>query len=196
VLDPNEEPGSQTLTGGGRSAYKQAEVTGRFQWNKGQQLNLSYIRSRAQGSLNDFSGFLGNFPTPLIRQNLYSNLPGDLPNRMLAWGRVNLPGDLQFMPMVEYRNGFSYAPVSVLGDYVGTPFSSRSRFPNFFSADARVLKDIKVNAKYTLRFSVSGFNLSNHFNALSVHANAADPQYGVFFGNYRLRYRADFDVLF
>jgi hypothetical protein len=43
---------------------------------------------------------------------------------------------------------------------------------------------------------VSGFNLTNHFNALSVHANTADPQYGVFFGNYHLRYRADFDVLF
>jgi hypothetical protein len=43
---------------------------------------------------------------------------------------------------------------------------------------------------------VSGFNLSNHFNALSGHANSADPLYGVFFGNYRLRYRADFDVLF
>jgi len=31
---------------------------------------------------------------------------------------------------------------------------------------------------------------------LSVHANVADPYYGTFFGNYHLRYRADFDVLF
>ena len=86
--------------------------------------------------------------------------------------------------------------MNALGDYVGVPFGDRSRFPNYFSADARILKDIPVNGKYTLRFSWSGFNLSNHFNALSVHANVADPQYGVFFGNYRLRYRADFDVLF
>jgi hypothetical protein len=97
---------------------------------------------------------------------------------------------------MELRDGFAYARVNALGDYVGTPFSRHDRFPNFFSADGRMLKDFKVNPKYTLRLSVSGFNLSNHFNALSVHANSADPQYGVFFGNYKVRYRADFDVLF
>jgi hypothetical protein len=157
---------------------------------------LSYTRSRAEGQLNDFSGFLGNFPSPLIRTDLYANLPGDLPNRFLAWGRVNLPWGLQLLPIMEFRDGFAYARVNVLGDYVGTPFSRHERFPDFFSADGRMLKDFKVNPKYTLRLSVSGFNLSNHFNALSVHANTADPQYGVFFGNYKVRYRADFDILF
>ena len=197
VLEPDEIVNLQTtLRGRGRSAYRQTEITGRFEWKQGQQLFLAYTRSLAEGNLNDSSGFLGNFPAPLIRVDQYANLPGDLPNRFLAWGRVNLPWGLQLLPIVEYRNGFSYARVDELGDYVGTPFSRRDRFPNFFSADGRMLKDIKVNPKYTLRFSVSGFNLTNHFNALSVHANSADPQYGVFFGNYHLRYRADFDVLF
>jgi hypothetical protein len=58
------------------------------------------------------------------------------------------------------------------------------------------LKDFKVNPKYALRLSVTGFNLSNHFNALGVHANVADPQFGVFFGNYHRRYRGDFEVIF
>jgi hypothetical protein len=197
VLEPDEVVNNQTmLRGGGRSVYRQAEITGRFEGRNGQQLFLAYTRSRAEGHLNDFSGFLGNFPSPLIRTDLYSNLPGDLPNRFLAWGRVNLPGGFQLLPIMEYRDGFAYARVDALGDYIGMPFSRRDRFPSFFSVDGRILKDIKVNAKYTLRFSVSGFNLSNHFNALSVHANSADPQYGVFFGNYHVRYRADFDVLF
>jgi len=30
----------------------------------------------------------------------------------------------------------------------------------------------------------------------SVHANIDDPRYGVFFGNYKRRFRLDFDVLF
>jgi hypothetical protein len=47
-----------------------------------------------------------------------------------------------------------------------------------------------------VRFSVTGFNLTNHFNALAVHANVEDPQYGIFFGNYHRRYRGDFEVLF
>lgn len=197
VLEPDDVVNNQTfLRGGGRSSYHQAEITGQFAWKGGQQLFVSYTRSLAEGQLNGFSGFLGNFPSPLIRTDLYSHLPGDLPNRLLAWGRVNMPWGLQLLPIMELRDGFAYARLNALGDYVGMPFSQHDRFPNFFSADARILKDIKVNPKYTLRFSVSGFNLSNHFNALSVHANTADPQYGIFFGNYHVRYRADFDVLF
>jgi len=195
VLDPQLENHERyMLMGGGRSAYEHAEIMARLQWKDGQQVNVSYTRSRAQGSLNDFSNFLGNFPAPLIRPNLYSTLPGDLPNRMLAWGRFKMPWAMQLLPMAEYRSGFAYASVDKLGDYVGTPYAQR--YPDVFALDARVLKDVKVNAKYTLRFSVSGFNLTNHFNALSVHANVDDPQYGVFFGNYHRRYRGDFEVLF
>jgi hypothetical protein len=146
--------------------------------------------------LNEFSGFVGNFPLPLVRPNLFSNLPGDSPNRFLAWGRVSAPLGLYVLPLFEFRNGFPYASVDVLGNYVGMPNREQTRFPNYFSADARFVKDFKYRSKYTLRFSVSGFNLTNHFNALSVHANTADPMYGIFFGNYTRRYRADFDVLF
>jgi hypothetical protein len=190
------EESSLTLVGGGRSAYRQLSVTGRLEGRKGQQLFLAYTRSRARGTLNEFGGFLGNFPMPLIRRDVYSNLSGDAPNRFLAWGRVNLPGDLQLLPIVEYRTGFPFAAVDALGDYVGTPNSDRTRYPSYLAADARIVKDIKVNPKYTLRLAVSGFNLTNHFNPLSLHANVADPQFGTFFGNYHMRYRADFDVLF
>ena len=194
VLDPQLANDRYALMGGGRSLYQQAEFMARLEMKKGQQLYFSYTRSRAQGHLNDFNNFLGNFPVPLIHPNLYANLPGNLANRILAWGRVNLPWAMQLLPMAEYRSGFAYASVDQLGNYVGTPYSRH--FPNVVSLDARIMKDVKVNAKYTLRFSASGFNLTNHFNALAVHANVDDPQYGVFFGNYHRRYRADFDVLF
>jgi hypothetical protein len=60
----------------------------------------------------------------------------------------------------------------------------------------RVAKDIKLNSKYTLRPSISVTNITNHFNALQVHANTADPQYGQFFGSYNLHTRFDLDVVF
>ncbi len=198
VLEPQDvETDLLMMRGAGRSLYRKAEVTGRFEWKGGQRFFVTYTHGRAQGTLNDFSGFVGNFPAPLVRHSVYSNLPGDIPNRFLAWGRVNLPDGVQFLPLVEYRTGFPYATVNALGDYVGTPFGDRSRYPSYFSADARILKDVPVKGgKYTLRFSWSGFNLTNHFNALDVHANIADPRYGIFFGNYHLHHRADFDVLF
>jgi len=79
-------------------------------------------------------------------------------------------------------------------DYAGVPNSNR--FPSYFSLDARFAKDFKVSPKYSIRLSLTAKNLSNHFNALDVHANIADPQYGIFFGNYHRRYRGDFDIIF
>jgi hypothetical protein len=185
------------LNGNGSSRYRQAELTARFAWKDGQQLVFSYTRSHAEGNLNGFDTFLGNIPTPRIRPNVYSNLPADLPNRFLVWGRLKVPFQgFEILPIVEYRNGFPYVQTDERQNYVGIPNSPATRFPNFFSADARVLKDFKVSPKYVLRLSVTGFNLTNHFNALAIHANVDDPQFGVFFGNYHRRYRGDFEVIF
>ncbi|MES1258771.1 MAG: hypothetical protein ABUS51_10080, partial [Acidobacteriota bacterium] len=134
---------------------------------------------------------------PLIRRNVYSNLPGDLPNRFLVWGNINVPfKEFKLLPIVEYRNGFPWVALDERQQYVGVPNSDKTRFPRFFSGDARLLRDFKVSTKYTLRLSVTGYNLTNHFNALAIHNNIADPQYGVYFGNYHRRYRFDFEVLF
>jgi hypothetical protein len=184
------------LHGGGRSLYRQLEASTRIDWKKGQQFYLTYTHSQAQGHLNDFGGYVGNFPFPVIRQNYYSNLSGDTPNRVLAWGRVNGPFQTYFLPLVEFRNGFPYARVDALQNYVGMPNSSQYRFPNYFSLDTRVVRDFLYHSKYTLRFSFTSFNMTNHFNPLAVHANIADPQYGEFFGYYRRRYRLDFEVIF
>ncbi|MGA2181460.1 MAG: TonB-dependent receptor [Bryobacteraceae bacterium] len=184
------------MSGSGHSQYRQLEVTSRFTWAEGQQFFVAYTRSRAQGDLNEFSNFLGNFPSPLIHPDAFANLPGDLPNRFLAWGRVKLPWQMQILPMFEYRNGFPYVRLDALGNYAGAPNSDQTRYPDFLSMDARVIKDIRVSPKYTLRFSVSGLNLTNHFNPLDVHANIADPLSGVFFGDMRRRFLADFDVVF
>ena len=185
------------LNGDGESRYRQLELTAKLSLPESQQLVFSYVRSRAEGNQNGFDSFVGNFPIPLIRPNTYSNLPGDLPNRFLVWGNLNLPFQkLKLLPIVEYRNGFPWIALNALQQYVGVPNSDATRFPRFFSGDARLMRDFKVSSKYTLRLSVTGFNLTNHFNALAIHNNIADPQYGVYFGNYHRRYRFDFEVLF
>jgi TonB-dependent Receptor Plug Domain len=184
------------LGGRGKSIYRQVEVTARVRWLKEQEMVFSYVRSRTRGNLNEFSRYLGDFPSPIILQDLFSQRPEDIPNRLLAWGVFSLPWKLRVYPIVEYRTGSPYAVVDEARNYVGVPYSERYRYPNFFSADARVSKDIPFRHKYTLRFSVSGFNLTNHFNPLDVHANLSDPLSGVFFGNYVRRFRGDFDVLF
>jgi hypothetical protein len=183
------------LNGEGKSYYREAEVTARLTWKNGQNLVFTYTRSRAEGTLNTFDTFLGNIPTPFVRTEVYSNLPADLPNRYLLWGRFAFPQyKLQVLPIVEYRNGFPYTRVDAAQNYFGIPNSTR--YPSFFSADARIVRDFKLTPKYTARLSLTAFNLTNHFNALDVHANSADPQFGAFFGNYHRRYRGDFEFVF
>ena len=196
TITPGTVQGEDALVmrGSGRAGYRQLELTTRWQMPDGQQLFFSYVRSRTQGDLNEFNNYLGNFPFPVVRQNQYTNLSADLPNRFLTWGLIKLPGRVRIAPMLEWRNGFPYAVTDAAQNYVGLP--NTTRFPHFFSLDSRVSKDFKVSDKYALRLSVSGFNLTNHFNPYSVHANLDDPQYGVFFGSYRRRFRLDFDVLF
>ena len=107
---------------------------------------------------------------------------------------LNLPHGFRVAPVVEYRSGFPYISTDVYQNYAGVP--NLNRFPTFLSVDSRFSKDVKVSPKYKLRFSISGFNLTNHFNPEVVRNNIADPSYGYFFGQRGRRFTADFDVLF
>jgi hypothetical protein len=196
ILTPKvvQDRDALVLGGGGKTGYRQLELTARLTLKDDQQMFFSYVHSRSRGDLNEFNNYLGNFPFPVLRPNTFTNLSGDLPNRFLAWGVVRLPWKMRIAPMIEWRNGFPYASTDVMQNYVGVP--NQTRFPDFLSLDSRVSKDFKVNDKYSLRFSVSGFNVTNHFNPLQVHSNIDDPVYGSFFGNHKRRLRLDFDVIF
>lgn len=182
------------LSGNGESFLRQLEFTAALRTGRDSQMFLSYVHSRSTGNLNEFSNYLSSFPIAVILPDRYASLPGDIPNRILAWGIFSLPGKTKVMPKAEYRTGFPYSPLDEFQTYVGNP--NEKRYPRFLSLDMRVSKDFKINDKYSVRFSVTGANLSNHFNPVSVHANTGDLSYGVFFGQYRRRYTADFDFLF
>lgn len=194
---PRTTPGQEALVlnGNGTSRYRQLELTARVTLSEGRhQFFLSYVNSRARGDVNEFNGYIGNYPFPIVRQNQYARLNADLPHRFLAWGTLNLPKKMRFSPIVEYRNGLPFSTTDPQQDFVGQ--INALRFPRFLSLDARVTKDFQLTPKYGFRLSLRGFNLTNHFNALDVHRNLGDPRYGIFFGNYQRRFMLDFDVLF
>ncbi len=198
VLDPGRLGAANevVLNGDGRSRYRQVELTAKISLRDAQNLVISYVHSRAEGSLNTFDSFLGNYALPLFHQDVYTNLPGDVPNRFLAWGRMNVPfWDLKIMPAVEWRSGFPYVVCDQFQNYVGHPYGDATRFGNFFSADTRLMRDFKISEKHVVRLSVTGSNLTNRFNPLAVHSNVSDPRFGVFFGNNKRRYRFDFEIV-
>jgi hypothetical protein len=192
--DPTTNTGAYLLEGTGVSHYRQFDLTAQLRLRDDREMFFSYVRSRARGDLNDFGKFLGTVPAAIIRENEYGTLGTDLPNRFLTWGVLRVTPTVQIAPVVEYRSGFPYSDIDAAQRYVGTPNSKR--YPNFFSLDSRFSKDIKVNSKYSVRLSISGFNLANHFNPEAVHYNTGDPAYGYFFGHRGRRFTADFDFLF
>ncbi len=194
VPDRTTNTGTYLLTGTGRSRYRQLEITARVRMKSERQLFFSYVNSSVRGDLNDFNNYLGSFPAPIVRPNQFGDLPSDMPNRFLAWGVLPLPLKFSVSPIVEFRNGFPYLQTDSIQNYAGVPY--QSRFPVFFSADTRISKDFKVSPKYSIRLSVSGFNLTNHFNPEAVHGNTGDPAFGYFFGHRGRRFTADFDFLF
>lgn len=180
----------------GNAQYHEFALTTSVGKENGRRVFFSYTRSSSRGDLNESGDYVGNLPFPIVRPNFFSNLAGDVPNRILVWGESNLPWKMRVVPLVEFHTGFPYFITDAYQNLVGLPDSNATRFPTYFSFDARLAKDFAVTSKYTARISVRGLDLTNHFNPLAVRSNTGDPLFGNFFGNYGRRFRLDFDVLF
>jgi carboxypeptidase family protein len=183
------------LGSSGAARTRQYEFTARIGATSQRQFFFSYVRQHARGDVNDAGSYTGNFPFPVVHQDLIASLPNEIPNRFLLWGTYALPRKLQLNPQVEWRNGFPYQPVNALQQYLTSWVGTQSRFPRYFSFDLLVSKDFQIPKKHAIRISIPMTNLTNHFNPLETHANIADPQYGEFFGNYPRRILLDFDFL-
>ncbi len=184
------------LGSSGPARTHQYEITTKIGAEGRRQFFFSYVRQQARGNINDASGYFGDFPFPVVRQNLIASLPNEIPNRFLLWGTYALPRKVQLNAHIEYRNGFPYQATDVLQQYIASSSGPQYRFPRYFAFDLRVSKDFQITKKHAIRISVPMLNITNHFNPLEVHSNIADPRYGTFFGNYPRRILLDFDFLY
>jgi len=184
------------LRSAGQATYRALELTARLRLPHKDQFFVSYVRSRARGDLNDFNSYFGDFGVPVIRQNQYSNLPFDVPNRLLAWGTINLPRRITIAPIFEVRSGFPYSVRDAEQNFVGVRNSDQMRFPTFLSLDTEIAKEFQLTKKYGVRLSLRVFNATNHFNPRDVRANTADPRFGDFFASYHRFFTGGFDIIF
>jgi hypothetical protein len=183
--------GVLALTNTGTSQYRQAEVTAHYKPSERADLNVSYIWSHARGDLNSLADTFVPFEAPVIRPNASGILPADVPNRVLAWGLVHLPWwKLIVSPIADVHSGFPYSSLDVLQNYVGAPNSSR--FPAYFSLDAKIYRDIILHIPFLdhsktrkIRLGVFSLNATNHQNPHDVYNNITSPIFGQFAGNQR-----------
>jgi hypothetical protein len=152
-------------------------VSTRRTWANDQQVFVSYVRSSAQGELNDFTEVFRGMDSPLVQPGGMARLTTDARNRVLMWGTFNLPQRVVVSPVVEWRSGFLFSAVNQRYLHEGTP-NSRA-FPAFVSTDMVVYKTVTVR-KRTADLGVQLFNLTNHRNPRDVYAVLGTPRAGQF----------------
>jgi hypothetical protein len=151
------------------------------------QVNVSYIWSRARGDLNSLSSVFVPFAAPVIRPDVYGVLPSDVPNRLVGYGVFAIPWKMTFSPLIDVHTGFAYSPIDERQQYVGTPNSQR--FPTYLSLDLKVYRKFRVpflgnrsGKVHHVRLGVYTLNVTDHQNFNAVYNNVTSPNYGRFVG--------------
>ena len=197
-LEANQTSGIYQLGNGGSSSYREFLVMSRVRLQKNRDLFFSYTRNRSVGDLNTFGSFAGNVVNPILRKNEYSRLNFDAPNRVLFWGEFGLPFGINLSPVIDWRTGFPYSVINQNQNFVGRR-NADNRFPDFFSADVQIFKDIKVGFRgkeYKLRAGVKFFNVTNHFNPRDIQNNLDSSDFGTFYNSVSRKMRFKFEFNF
>ena len=186
ILDPIDSATGNTLslTNGGRSRYREFEVTTRYSFRKQDEINASYVRSKAVGDLNDFNSYFGNFQNPIIRANERSLLTYDAPNRFVFWGNFGVKYGITVAPVLDLRNGFPLSNIDEDRNFIG-PRNRAGRYPTFASLDMQVMKSLsapgRFKEKYRFKVGLKVFNLTNRFNPRDYQGNLASDDFGGFY---------------
>jgi Carboxypeptidase regulatory-like domain/TonB dependent receptor len=175
------------LANTGAARYHRFEATVHARLREHEELNVSYVWSRARGDLNALADIYVPFEQPVIRPNVSGILPANVPNRVITTGLFDLPFKLTLSPVVDVHTGLPYSNVDVLQNYVGPPNSLR--FPICFSLDTRIYREFPLHlpfreksTKRKIRFGVYSINLTGRRNPEDVFSSTASPLFGQFAG--------------
>src|SRR5208283_2178170 len=109
LVRQHQLPGTEPLllmTNSGGERYYELESTVRVRTSKFADINFSYVHSKARGDLNIFSQVYVPFEQPIIRPNFIAALNSNVPDRLVTWGRVQLPWKITASPVVDLHTGF------------------------------------------------------------------------------------------
>lgn len=185
VLSPIESQSEQSILGldnSGRSRYREFQVTTRYTFRERDEFTASYVHSSAEGDLNDFNSYFGNFENPVIKANERSRLPWDSPNRFIFWGEFHVRYRMTLAPVLDIRTGFPYSFIDEDRNYIGAR-NRAGRYPTFTSLDLQLTRSISLPgrwSKYLADVGLKVFNVTNHFNPRDFQNNVASDGFGGF----------------
>jgi Carboxypeptidase regulatory-like domain/TonB dependent receptor-like, beta-barrel len=182
----DETAGEWLLSSTGRSSYRDVDVGVKFTHGTSADLNVSYARSMARGDLNTLTNFFGAVMWPVIGANAYAPAASDVPNRLLARGRVNPTPRWLLLGILDWRSGLPYSAVNEMLDFVGPRNSLR--FPTYLRLEVGVERRVKV-LKFQPWVGIRVWNALDSFLPTDVQANLGSPAFGQFYNSEYRQYR-------
>jgi hypothetical protein len=183
----------------GNARYYEFESTLHFRLSANSEWSVSYVNSRARGNLNTLNQVYVPFEEPVIRSDAYAHLPSDVPNRLIAWGRMPTHfWGIQAGPVIDWHSGFPYSFLDQNQEYASVP--NGERFPQFFSIDLKIGKEFRLPLpwvkNHVLRGALTVFNLTNHDNPRDVYNNIASPYFNHFVGLQHRFFGSELDIVY
>ncbi len=187
IINPVTGPagkGTLLLSNLGSSRYHEYEFTLDYRAGENANFSVSYVRSKGQGDLNTTDNIFVPLEIPVIRPDVYANLPSDFPNRLSGFGLFKMPLGFMLSPSVDLHSGFPYSNVDVLQNYVGK--ANSQRYPIFFSLNWRLYRDFPLpfhfHPGHKFRFGIYSIDTTGRQNPTAVYNNITSPMFGQFAG--------------
>jgi hypothetical protein len=179
TLSPDPAAGKLRLLSNGSSQYSELEATTRFLGGARRDLTVSYVWAKGTADLNNYDQFFGNFRNPIVRPNENNLIPTDVRHRLLLRGTLGLPGQWDFVPVLELRSGFPWSAVNEFQDFVGIR-NRAGRLPAVHTLDFTLARPWRFR-KYRFRAGVNLYNALGASAERDVQNNVTSPDYGRFF---------------
>ena len=185
VLTP-DGTGEWQLSSTGRSSYREADIGLKFTHGSSADFNVSYARSTARGDLNTLTNFFDTILWPIVGANAYAPAAADVPNRLLARGRVNPTPRWLLLGILDWRSGLPYSVTNDTLDFVGPRNSLR--FPSYLRLEVGIERRLKV-LKFQPWVGVRVWNALDSFLPTDVQANLGSPAFGRFYNSEYRQFR-------
>lgn len=168
------------LESGGRSQYREVEVSAHYTGWRSTDINLSYVRSVARSDLNALTSFYDAVLWPVVGENGYGPARTDVPHRLLVRGRSRPVQNWLVVGTLDWRSGVPYSEVNDTLDFVGA--RNDRRFPTYVRVDAG-LEHRFTFGKYRPWIGVRVDNALSSFLPSDVQANVTSPALGTFYNS-------------
>ncbi len=188
IVDPLQTGGAGQvlLSSTGRSTYREADVTLVFTHNPTADFHVTYARSAARADLNTLTNYFDTILWPVVGVNEYAPANTDVPNRLLARGRLMPTPRWLVLGIFDWRSGLPYSAVNDTLDFVGPRNSAR--FPAYLRLEVGLERRFKI-LKFQPWIGVRVWNALDSFLPTDVQSNLSSPAFGSFYNSEYRQFR-------